>query len=681
MSMKRLFTLITAIMFLLPALPSVASASVTTASPLGGTYSSPVTVTLTVDVPAASIYYTTNGTTPTTSSPKYTAPLTFTTTTTLKYFSWDTENDPEPVQTQVYTITVVTTPPITTATPLGGTYTSAQTVTLTVNKPATTYYTTNGTTPTTSSPVYTAPISIPVTTTLKYFSRDTALNTEAVQTQVYTINAGLVHPTLTWTGYNMCRTCHSAQADAMFGSVHYQWRGPSGMTTGPVTQGKFSATVDNSTALNAYCINILGNWNKYSGCSACHVGLGTQPSATSSAAQLDNIDCLICHQAGYKRSRVNGGLYTPNTAAMTITMDQAVRTVTKPVRSACLQCHAKGGGGDNFKRGDLALAQGATTDAVFDVHMATTRGNLACQACHTTASHKMAGRGSDLRPKDSTAAINCSTSTCHATKGSITSGHITVDVPHHTGRVACQACHINTYAKNAVDTAATEATETFRTWKTSVWNAALNRYEPTITIANNLTPKYAFFNGTSWGSNLLDTPVIDPATGYYKISRPNGAINDPVGTKLYPFKYKTAEMPLNTGRNKLIAVDTGLYFTNGIVNDAINQGMVNMGYAAGEAFSYVMADEYQLITHEVPTATGNVLACADCHKNTTRINLPAMGYAIKAPTSTICIQCHGSKTYPDYKWIHDYHVTGKGYDCSFCHNFSRATERGLKTTK
>ena len=265
----------------------------------------------------------------------------------------------------VVSSTADTTAPVTTASPPGSSFSTSVTVSLTRNEAGTTYYTTNGTTPTTSSSVYCTPLTFTATTTLKYFSRDTAGNSEAVKTETYTKTApdGNPHSTLTWTGYNMCRNCHATEASDMFHSVHYQWRGASGMTTGPATQGKFSATVDNSTAMNSYCINILGNWNSYSGCSNCHVGLGAQPSEISDAAQLDNIDCLICHQKDYKRTRsIYGGTYVPNTAAMTITMDQAVQTVTKPTRSTCLQCHAKGGGGDNFKRGDLALAQGATAD-------------------------------------------------------------------------------------------------------------------------------------------------------------------------------------------------------------------------------------------------------------------------------------------------------------------------------
>jgi YD repeat-containing protein len=68
-------------------------------------------------------------------------------------------------------------PPITTPSPAGGVYTSVQSVTLTCTDPqgpgcGNIYYTTDRSTPTTSSPVYSSPIGISVTTTLKFFARD-----------------------------------------------------------------------------------------------------------------------------------------------------------------------------------------------------------------------------------------------------------------------------------------------------------------------------------------------------------------------------------------------------------------------------------------------------------------------------------------------------------------------------
>lgn len=554
--------------------------------------------------------------------------------------------------------------PVTTATPPGGTYTSAQTVTLTVNEPATTYYTTDGSTPTTSSPVYSSPINIAVTTTLKYFSKDTAGNIETVQTQVYTISAASGHASLTWTGYGMCSTstCHSGRASDMHNSVHYQWKGSAAeMTTGPSTQGKMDAT-NGASALNAYCVNIQGTWGP---CGACHVGAGAPPTSTLTPS---NIDCLICHNdtvnAPYGRVRnATTGLFEP---AAGLNMNLVVQKANiKPVRKNCLGCHAKAGGGDGVKRGDIALASATFSNPADDAHMATGGGNMACQACHTFTSHKVIGRGSDLRPQDSATDLNCSSTTCHPTKTTST-GHTTYDTNHHVDRVACQSCHIKTYARGFL-------TETDRDWSAPAeWNATLGRYDPHHTMAGNLIPKYAFWDGTSWGNNVGDPAVLDPATGAYKISRPNGSVNGPLGTKFYPFKYKTSHQPLANG--KLIALKVGTFFSTANYDQAVKDGLAYMGMSTSTPYSTVLTDELQVLNHQVEPG-GSVMTCSGCHENPARVDLPAMGYALKAATSVVCSQCHNAKTPGSYDRIHS-HVEGKGFDCSWCHNFSRP-ERGL----
>ena len=94
-----------------------------------------------------------------------------------------------------YVNVIDSTPPVTTAFPAGGTYSSTQLVMLTTNKPAAIYYTIDGTTPTTSSSIYSSYITIAQNTTLKFFAVDAGGNTESVKTEVYTIEISypLIH--------------------------------------------------------------------------------------------------------------------------------------------------------------------------------------------------------------------------------------------------------------------------------------------------------------------------------------------------------------------------------------------------------------------------------------------------------------------------------------------------------
>ncbi len=477
--------------------------------------------------------------------------------------------------------------------------------------------------------------------------------------------AATAHNGLTWQGSQTCLSCHESKALEMHGSSHYQWQGQALYTTnGPSVQGKLT------TALNSYCISILGNWNA---CGSCHVGIGAKPEATATPSQLQNIDCLICHQKDYKRKKVNG-VFVPDTANMAVTMDQAIQTVHKPVRSNCTQCHAKGGGGDNNKRGDMSLVHATTTDRNFDVHMSSTGANLTCQQCHTTQNHRIAGRGSDLRQTDLDTKVTCSTAACHANK-TTSSGHVTADVNRHINRVACQSCHIKTYARNAADTTATETTEVYRNWTIPEWSTALNRWEPTITRGGNLKPEYAFWNSTSWNYSLNETAQYDAVTKTYPTSRPDGGINKS-GSMLYPFKYKKAFQPFADSLGVLVALDTSVYFSTGNYDSAVKAGLTNMGHPATTPYRSVDTDTSQLITHEV-MPKGNALTCAQCHTATaTQMNLKGIGYAMKGAQSATCTPCHQSKSIPSYTSLHSKHVTDKKYDCSWCHSFSRP-ERGL----
>jgi PKD repeat protein len=135
------------------------------------------------------------------SSAVYSTPISVVTDTTLRFFAVDTAGNTENVKTEEYVIGTGpdTTPPVTTADPVGGTYSSAVSVTLTSNEPATVYYTTDGREPTTSdydgtgaSPL--SGIVISTDTTLKFFGVDTAGNEEMVKAEDYVITGSGNNP-------------------------------------------------------------------------------------------------------------------------------------------------------------------------------------------------------------------------------------------------------------------------------------------------------------------------------------------------------------------------------------------------------------------------------------------------------------------------------------------------------
>jgi hypothetical protein len=301
--------------------------------------------------------------------------------------------------------------------------------------------------------------------------------------------------------------------------------------------------------------------------------------------------------------------------------------------------------------------------------MSTTGADLSCQSCHTTEAHKIAGQGSDLRPTDLDVEVTCTN--CHSR-----SPHSSGTYNRHTAKVACQSCHIPIYGKNANDTVATEATEYFRSWKSS--EATAPPYHPTHHVANNLVPVYRFWNGRSKNYNVGEFPLFDASKGTYNTSIPQGDSADP-DAKLYPFKYKTVEQPAVVITHQLIPVNTKIFFAEADSDKAIKSGLVNMGLGENTDYEWVIADTYQALNHQV-SPKGEALQCADCHLNKGRMDLQgALGYAPSRPQSTCATACHGSSKASEWRfgnWVdftdrHNKHINEKGATCSDCHNFSR----------
>lgn len=167
-------------------LPKVANPTFT---PSAGEVLSGTTVTISCATTGADIYYTTDGSTPSAESTKYTTPIEITTATTIKAIGIAADYQDSSVVTAAYTIGQPTAE-APTFVPNGGEVSKGSTVTLSTTTPGgVIHYTTNGSTPTASSPVYEDPIVINANTTIKALTIADGYKNSSVVTKNFTVPA------------------------------------------------------------------------------------------------------------------------------------------------------------------------------------------------------------------------------------------------------------------------------------------------------------------------------------------------------------------------------------------------------------------------------------------------------------------------------------------------------------
>ncbi len=153
-----------------------------TFSVAAGTYTSSQTVTISTTY-GTSIYYTTNGSEPTTGSTLYNGAITVSTTQTVKAIAVKDGCTNSAVGSAAYTIQCATP----TFSPAAGTYNANQSVTLSTTYGAKIYYTTDGTNPTTESTEHSGAISVTQTTTIKAIAWTSGCTSSAIASATYTM--------------------------------------------------------------------------------------------------------------------------------------------------------------------------------------------------------------------------------------------------------------------------------------------------------------------------------------------------------------------------------------------------------------------------------------------------------------------------------------------------------------
>ena len=266
--------------------------------------------------------------------------------------------------------------------------------------------------------------------------------------------------------------------------------------------------------------------------------------------------------------------------------------------------------------------------------MATTGANLRCQDCHTITDHRVAGKGSDLRPTDTAIGMECTD--CH---GDVASDHPVAIENTSTGSPARRVTSRSTPRTRAT---APPPKRLRSTGPGSTPTAPHRLSTRSWTRTTTSFPRYRFWNRLSDNYLLGDVAVMDLETGRYPTSRPLGDVADP-DAKLYAFKYKTAQQPIVSSTGQLIALDTSVFFATGDRGAATEQGLVNMGLTPPSLTSG---------SRPTPSRCSITRSRHSPGPRVRRLPRPApprmdlqgeLGYALKADESVVCFQCHGAR--------------------------------------
>jgi len=222
------------------------------ADPPTGTYTVNTQATLSTATPNAIIYYTTNGTDPTTSSPIYTSPITVTEgTTTIKAIAKRNDYYVSDVMSSTYTITgTVATP---TANQTSGVVDYLSQVILSTTTPgATIRYTLDGSEPTENSEIYSSPIAITQSLTLKAKAFLSGWNPSETATYDYQVMVVETPVSTLVSGYYYYGTTLELYTPTVGSSIRYTTNGNEPTESSALYSGPIAITYDFTLKAKAF---------------------------------------------------------------------------------------------------------------------------------------------------------------------------------------------------------------------------------------------------------------------------------------------------------------------------------------------------------------------------------------------------------------------------------------------
>ncbi len=418
----------------------------------------------------------------------------------------------------------------------------------------------------------------------------------------------------------VCLSCHTEAEEQFKKTIHWTWTDPNSAED-PIT-GKAGHSVNN------FCIST--NKMKDQMCLDCHPGW---------RGKSEGINCLVCHSQklpGLFNSKaefddINEAFATykafagdPDAKEMTAdiqkTFYEAITAIGRPTRENCGSCHFYGGGGDGVKHGDLDSSM-INPSKGLDVHMSREGQNFRCTRCHTTRVHHVAGRvyatpaslhRKSLTQDDLTPKIMCVS--CHGAKPH----KIGRKINDHTDRVACQSCHIPSFARE-------KPTKMWWDWSLAGKLKDGKPYQEEgkfgkhsymskkgeMRWEKNVKPEYFWFNGSI--VTLTAKDKIDPSK-IVAVSRPVGDKDDE-NSLIFPFKVHRGKQPYDRINNRLLTpLVSGPegFWTTFDWESALLTGAEATELPYSGKFDFVETTYTFPITHMVAPAE-SALTCFECH--------------------------------------------------------------------
>lgn len=449
-----------------------------------------------------------------------------------------------------------------------------------------------------------------------------------------------------------CLGCHTQAARQVMGNIHWTWK---------AWNPKTRQMIGKNEVYNTFCVSPVSNEQF---CTVCHVGYGdTDPNKFTPFAQRspDQVDCLVCHthDASYHKIPFIGGNPAMQRIAVRPGCNEVYGTdkpyvdpenlaaiaqsVGSPTRKTCGSCHFYGGGGDGVKHGDLDSSL-TNPRRSLDVHMGTDGLNFACQQCHVTRDHQMSGEHYAIDAAPTAEAYlrgyghNGMETTCQSCHGQaphkasgLQASLVASTLNMHTDRIACETCHIPTFARGGLPTKMNWDYSTAgklgpngsplvmldsRGWN-SYWGV-----KGSFSWGENVVPDYRWFNGTERWMHIGDRIQDHTKDGVVQVNAVEGSADDG-HSRIWPFKVMRNNQPYDSVSGVLavfhsFGFDKDAFTMNYDWQRAITTGMKGANLPYSGHYAFAKTEMLWPIAHMVAPKE-QALACAQCHASGGRL--------------------------------------------------------------